>query len=87
MMGLIRKTIPNKILEVQRYFCASRMLLHLTDADKHDTNVIKSDQNFVIPGYNIPEVLVPKFQDYQNYTAVVSFSFLSVCFLQFLCRC
>lgn len=72
VMALILKVIFNKkIWSIKRFVYLSRTM-HLSDAKIHDKNVIKSSYNFIIPECTIPEVLVPKFQEYKNFTAVVS---------------
>lgn len=71
-MFAVRKILLSKdVIKLTHIFGKSRPL-HLTYAENSDPFVVRSSEEIVIPDVTISEVILPKFEVFKRYTAVVS---------------
>lgn len=73
IMSVVRKVVLNKnLVKVHKFFGIIRNV-HLTAAEANDPFIIKcTAEDVEIPNITIPEIIIPKFEAYKNFTAVVS---------------
>lgn len=62
--------LKKKLVEAQKCICV--LWNHYsTGAEVNDKNVLKSSDKIVLPDVSLPEIIMPKFEDYSSYTATV----------------
>lgn len=72
MFSVGKVFLKENLVEVRK--CVGVLRSHyLTVSEVNNKNVLKSSEKIVSPNLSLPEIVVPKFEAYKSYTAMVRF--------------